>query len=52
MEEINEIVKSIVRGCGQAGLEVSPILAAFIARTVSYSVVKGLFFSVLSRVYL
>jgi hypothetical protein len=35
MEEIKDIVQSIVKGCGQGGVEVSEILAAFVARTVS-----------------
>lgn len=34
MEEINEIVKSIVKGCAKAGIEVSDVLAAFVARTI------------------
>jgi hypothetical protein len=34
MEEISDIVKSIVRGCAQAGVDAPDVLAAFIARTV------------------
>jgi hypothetical protein len=34
MEEIKDIINSIVRGCSQAGVEVPEVLAAFVARTV------------------
>lgn len=34
MNEIRDVVLSIVKGCGQGGVEVSEILAAFVARTV------------------
>eukprot|EP01035_Chromulina_nebulosa_P017390 gene17390-22939_t len=34
MNEIKDIVKSIVKGCSRAGTEVSDVLAAFIARTI------------------
>lgn len=34
MDDIKDIVSTIVRGCAQGGLEVSDVLAAFIARTV------------------
>jgi hypothetical protein len=34
MEDIKDIVNTIVRGCAQGGLEVSDVLAAFVARTV------------------
>eukprot|EP01041_Mallomonas_annulata_P008154 gene8154-16763_t len=34
MEEIKEIVKTIVRGCAQGGVIVSDVLAAFVARTI------------------
>lgn len=35
MEEIKDIVQSIVKGCAHGGLQVSEILAAYVARTVS-----------------
>lgn len=35
MDEIKDIVTSIVKGCSQGGLVVPEILAAFVARTVS-----------------
>ena len=35
MEEIKDVVKRIVDGCAQGGENVSDIMAAFIARTVS-----------------
>jgi hypothetical protein len=34
MEEIRDIVNSVVRGCKLGGLEVQEVLAAFVARTV------------------
>ena len=34
MEEIKDIVNDIVRGCATGGLEVSEVLAAYVARTV------------------
>jgi hypothetical protein len=34
MEEIKDIVQNIVRGCGQGGVQISEILAAFVAKTV------------------
>ena len=34
MDDIQDIVQSIVRGCGHGGQEVSEILAAFVAKTV------------------
>jgi len=34
MEEIRDIVNSVVRGCKLGGLEVQDVLAAFVARTV------------------
>ena len=34
MEEIKDIVKTVVRGCRQGGVVVSDVLAAFVARTV------------------
>lgn len=34
MDEISEIVTSIVRGCSHGGVEVPDVLAAFVARTV------------------
>ena len=34
MDDIKEIVASIVKGCKQGGLDVSEVLAAFVARTV------------------
>ena len=35
MEEIQDIVTSIVKGCGHGGFVCSDVLAAFIAKTVS-----------------
>lgn len=35
MDDIQDIVNSIVRGCSHGGQEVSEILAAFVAKTVS-----------------
>ena len=35
MNEIKDIVNGIVRGCSRGGVEVTEVLAAFIARTVS-----------------
>ncbi len=35
MDEIKDIIKSIVKGCNQGGVVVSEILAAFVAKTVS-----------------
>lgn len=35
MDDIKDIVQSIVKGCGQGGLQTSEILAAYVARTVS-----------------
>jgi len=34
MEEIKDIVNTIVRGCAQGGVIVKDVLAAFVARTV------------------
>jgi hypothetical protein len=34
MDEIKDIIHSIVKGCGQGGINVSEILAAFVAKTV------------------
>ncbi len=34
MDDIKEIVKTIVRGCAHGGLDVPEVLAAFICRTV------------------
>jgi hypothetical protein len=34
MEEIKDIIATIVRGCAQGGVIVSEVLAAFVARTV------------------
>jgi len=34
MDEIRDIVVSIVRGCAQGGTQVSEVLAAYVARTV------------------
>lgn len=34
MEDIKEIVTNIIRGCSRGGVDVSPVLAAFIARTI------------------
>ena len=34
MDEIKELVQRIVKGCAVAGLDVSDVLAAFVARTV------------------
>jgi hypothetical protein len=34
MDEIKDIVQSIVKGCSQGGQKVSEILAAYVARTV------------------
>jgi hypothetical protein len=39
MEEIKDIIQTIVRGSQQGGVIVSDILAAFVARTVSFVVV-------------
>lgn len=36
MEEIQDIVRSIVKGCNAGGVPVSEILAAFVAKTVNY----------------
>lgn len=35
MDDIKDIVQSIVRGCRQAGVDIPDILAAFVARTVT-----------------
>ena len=35
MDDIKDVVHSIVRGCEQTGVEVPEVLAAFVARTVS-----------------
>jgi hypothetical protein len=35
MDEIRDIVSSIVRGCNHGGIPVSEVLAAFVAKTVS-----------------
>ena len=37
MEEIREIVKTIVDGCAHGGVIVKDVLAAFVARTVRNS---------------
>lgn len=34
MDDIKDIVSTIVRGCAQGGIVVSEVLAAFVARTV------------------
>ncbi len=34
MDEIKDIVQTIVKGCAQGGMQVPDILAAFVARTV------------------
>lgn len=34
MNEIRDIVQTIVKGCKRAGIEVSEVLAAFTAQTV------------------
>jgi hypothetical protein len=34
MEDIKDIIGTIVRGCAQGGVVVSEVLAAFVARTV------------------
>ncbi len=34
MDEIKDIVNSIVKGCSQGGLVVPDVLAGFVARTV------------------
>ena len=36
MDEIQDIVNSIVKGCSHGGIQVSDVLAAFIAKTVVY----------------
>lgn len=36
MEEIKDVVQRIVGGCSRGGVVVSDVLAAFVARTVSY----------------
>lgn len=36
MEEIKDIVVSIVRGCSHGGQPVTEILAAFVAKTVHF----------------
>ena len=36
MDEIQDIVNSIVKGCSHGGMQVSDVLAAFIAKTVIY----------------
>lgn len=38
MDDIQDIVQSIVRGCSHGGQEVSEILAAFVAKTVRQSI--------------
>lgn len=38
MDEIKDIVNRIVKGCSTAGVQVSEVLAAYVARTVSYVV--------------
>ena len=35
MDEIKDVIQRIIKGCGVAGLDVSEILSAFVARTVS-----------------
>jgi hypothetical protein len=35
MEDIKDIIGTIVRGCAQGGVIVPEVLAAFVARTVS-----------------
>lgn len=34
MDDIKDIIGTIVRGCAQGGIIVSEVLAAFVARTV------------------
>ena len=34
MEDIKDIVDSIVRGCALGGIEIPELLAAFVARTI------------------
>jgi hypothetical protein len=34
MEEIKDIIQTVVKGCSAGGVTVSDILAAFVARTV------------------
>ena len=34
MDEIQDVVNSIIKGCSHGGIEVSDVLAAFIAKTV------------------
>lgn len=38
MEEIKDIVVSIVRGCSHGGQPVTEILAAFVAKTVFFRI--------------
>lgn len=37
MDEIQELVRKVVRQCASRGVTVSEVLAAFVARTVSAS---------------
>lgn len=37
MEEIQDLVRQVVRQCASRGVKVSEVLAAFVARTVSQS---------------
>lgn len=43
MDDIQDIVSSIVRGCNHGGQEVSEILAAFVAKTVRRSDLQSIF---------
>ena len=36
MEEIRDVVDKVVRGCAKCGVVIDDVLAAFVARTVSY----------------
>ena len=38
MDEIRDVVNSVVRGCSKVGVEVPDVLAAFIARTVRFTI--------------
>ena len=44
MEEIKDVVAKVVKGAAQGGVQVSDILAAFIARTVSNLVATCYFY--------
>ena len=52
MEEIKDIIGTIVRGCAQGGVVVSDVLAAFVARTVqTFSFFHLLSFSLLPSLF-